>query len=302
METTISSIDSPSILRTGKTSTDIVSDGPNFLSFQAPDIRDNSSGIPSSNIAPVNKAIAAYNPYEDDEEEYIRTIGLEDLGNDAFDVLPNSTPNFYKSKGKGTPMFPIDKDGIVDGKYFGQPGTFFQKVENYTGEVGIMFFDEVFPEELEEIKKSSFLGLGKKAKARREEKRAARTEKKEARKARKQARVDRKNKRVEIRSYKAETKRIKTENNEPSAFDKILNVGKDLIESNNQLMQDDPLFNENGEEGDFSENARIGNSQIPSIRNFDVAPRKASFLTSPIGIVLILGLIGGAIYMLKNRK
>ncbi|TKB96851.1 hypothetical protein [Pedobacter cryophilus] len=292
----ITSLDNASMFKTGPTAMDLVIQGPSTPAFNVPDLSDNNS-VNIAASSPVSNAIAAYNPYDDDEE-YISNYDLEDLEDEIFDSgLPKTNPNFFRKKTNTKPLFPIDQNGIVDGKYFGQPGTYFQKVDNYTGQVGMMYFNEIFPDELDEYNMSNLFGGKNKAK------RVAKREQRQSdRRVRKQAKVDRKNKRVEIRGYKAETKRIGVENGEPSILDKVLDTAKGFIGGNDNNLTDEAGY----DEGNYqTEGATDQNGNFLSVdKNFQPQTKTAGiFGSNPVvAILIMLALFGGVVYFIKTQK
>jgi hypothetical protein len=292
------------MLQPVETATERIQARPQYPAFNIPDLDTNNNPVLSGAKAPANQSIAEYSPYGDDGEEYVESVDLEDLGNGIFDEqrLPKSNPLFFKKKTKPASIVPIDEDGIVDGKHFGLPGTHFEKIDNYTGQVGITYYDELFPDEVEEMRRSNFLGFGKKAKAKREERQERRKNKKDDRRARKQARVDRKNKRVDIRQYKAETKLIGKENGEESGLDKVINGAKSIFADQNQIndvIGSDGNGSDGSGSGGYTEDTSGGyGGNIPNPKS---DKSKLGMFGGTTGIIILLALVGAAIYMFKNK-
>ncbi|MBK0383532.1 hypothetical protein I5M32_11245 [Pedobacter sp. SD-b] len=263
---------------------------------------------------------------DDDDDSLTPLIAFED--NEIFDGLRRSkpfTPNIrdaisaFVGKEKGGKI-----SGLVSGYAFGLPDTYFRRKNqplNFSGDNNIEFYDEVFPQELtdEEFEHvlnldedyESFLGIhiGKKSKARaaaRKEKRVARRDaRKDARAARKQARVDRKNKRLEIKQYKAETKRIGAENGEPSGFDKILNTAKSVFGGGNNDDLSEPINTgeENYQDGNYDDGSGTdenGNLIQPTIKS-NTTTQGFFGQNKTVAIIIILALVGAAIYFIKNN-
>lgn len=270
-----------------------------------------SNPVLNNHVAAVNQVLGDVAEWDDDDPD---THGFYYDDENIFETagIVNSDPNYFR-KGSNYLLdrkrkFEIEKilkaNGIIDGAAFGLPGIKFKKLDTYGGPSHIEYYDEVFADELE-----SFLGFGKKAKARREERKAKRVARRDARKdaraARKQARVDRKNRRVALREYKAETKRMKVENGEPSALDNIL----DTVATTFGPQQDLPLETDLGPEGEVNpadySNGDLAQGYKPFTLDADASGRtiQAGGNKSLVYILIGLAVLGAAIYFVtKNKK
>lgn len=290
---------------TAPTVSETIAAGPSPMAVPLPTTTVGASNPALNNhVAAVNQVLGEVAEWDDDDPD---THGFYYDDENIFETagIVNSDPNYFRN-GK---RYLLDRkkrieierilraNGIIDGAVFGLPGIKFKKLDTYDGPSHIEYYDEVFPDEIE-----SFLGFGKKAKAKREERKAKRVARRDARKdaraARKQARVDRKNKRVEIRAYKAETKRIKAENGEPSALDNIL----DTVANTFGPQQDLPLDGELNP-ADYS-NGDLAQGYKPFTLDADASGRaiQAGGNKSLVYILIGLAVLGAAIYFVTKDK
>jgi hypothetical protein len=257
---------------------------------------------------------------EDDSEDtgLMPQIAFDD--NELFDGLRYSKPH------RPTLRDSISEYGgkkhksigeLISGLLFGLPNTIFRKSKksNYGGDEGFDIYDEVFPEELSdnefeefldhENHIESFLGIGKKARAKKEKRVERREARKTARADRKQARVNRKNKRVEIKQFKAETKRIGKENGDPSVLDKVITGAKSIFADQNQVNDNSGSDNSNSDGSGYDTSDPTGNGgggYGGDIPNPNASKSKLGMFGGTTGIIIMLALIGAAIYILKSHK